>query len=684
MLPPASAPWSEAVTLRAPVEVAPGTDVRGFVTERKLGAGGFGTVYRGYREGRPYALKFLRHREVGHWAGRELASLMKVSHPHVVKLEGFGFWPEETREFVVVFMEYVQGRRLDVWASEENPCALQVGRVVLALGQALETLHREGVLHRDVKEANILVREADEQPVLVDFGAAGGEGLGGRVTRGRMPPGTPHYRSPEAWRWLRQCAFVPGERYQAGPADDLYALGVVLYWLLTDRLPAEGETEAEQAQLTLEQVPPAPREVNARVPERLSALCMKLLAKQPQERFEASAEVLCQALEEALGEAAEEWSQPLCEPHAVDNVTTGEEPQKAAHDGGLERWVRRGRHDEGKPRRGKRPEAPLPAAAPPEPLPASPEEHVPDAAPRPEAELQVAVPAASAPEVPASALPPPLVPPPDPSGASVAAPSRAGSARRWLLAAAGGLMLAGALGLGVALLGSRPEPEATRPVQPLRWEAEADGKVAPPWRPPDTATGARAGEAGGLPAQVVPAATESEGTSVKNPKQQKKAGALTKVAMTGCLVAGAVGCSAPALQVRPSPPPEECPKGAVESMAKLGITPGSIGDSATLKPRGSAEIISVKEGWTTLWLWSRFEKLPQDTRFSGRLIFGERVYGRFTQATLPPEFGGGTVPVCFELLDNGDSRGMEYRPGSTESDVKVFSSGGVKAVDRFE
>jgi serine/threonine-protein kinase len=171
----------------------------------------------------------------------------------------------------------------------------------------------------------------------------------------------------------------------------------------------------------------------------------------------------------------------------------------------------------------------------------------------------------------------------------------------------------------------------------------------------------------------------------KKVAQKKAAGALTKAAVTGCLV-GAVGCSAPALQVRPQPAPEACPKGAVESMAKLGITPGSIGSSATLVPLGSggARIISVKEGWTALWLWSRFEKLPQDTRMSGRLIFGDRVYGRFTQATLPEEVGGGTVPVCFELLDDGDDPGLEYRPGSTESDVKVGSAAGVKAVDRFE
>jgi len=647
------------VTLRAPVEVAPGTDVRGFVTEDKLGAGGFGTVYRGYREGRPYALKFLRHQEVGHWAGRELASLMKVAHPHVVKLEGFGYWPEDTREFVVVFMEYVEGRRLDVWAQEENPCALQVGRVVLALGQALAALHREGVMHRDVKEANILVRERDGAPVLVDFGAAGGEGLGMRVTRGRMPPGTPYYRSPEAWRWLRQHAGVPGARYEAGPADDLYALGVVLYWLLTGALPAEGESEAEQALLTLERVPPAPHEVNARVPERLSVLCMGLLAKQPQERFGASAAALCQALEAALSGAEDGWSQPLGEPHAADNVTTAEEPRKAAHDGGLERWVRQGRHDAGRLRRGKRPAGEPPGAGP-----------------------------APSHEAPPPAAEPLLAPTPPLATAAPVTPPNASarSARKLLLAGVVGLVLAGAAGLWVALPGPRPEIQATRPVQPVALQADADGKVAPPWRPPDTAGGARAGEAGGLPAQVAPAATESEGASVKNPKQQKKkAGAVTKVAVTSCLV-GAVGCSAPALQVRPAPPPEECPKGAVESMAKLGITPGSVGESATLVPMGSggARIISVKEGWTTIWLYSRFEKLPQTTRLSGRLTFGGRVYGRFTHATLPEKVGGSTVPVCFELLDAGDDRGLEYRPGSTESDAKVYSSGGVKAVDRFE
>jgi predicted Ser/Thr protein kinase len=677
------------MTVRAPVEVAPGTDVRGFVPVGTLGAGGFGTVYRGQRQGQPYALKFLRHREVGHWAGRELASLMKVAHPSVVKLEGFGYWPEQTREFVVVFMEYVEGRRLDEWAQEENPCALQVGRALLSLGQALAALHREGVVHRDVKEANILVRARDGQPVLVDFGAAGGEGLGTRVTRGRLPPGTPCYRSPEAWRWLREHAGVPGARYEAGPGDDLYALGVVLYWLLTGALPAEGESEAEQALLTLERVAPAPHEVNARVPEKLSALCMRLLAKQPQERFGASAEAFCQAMEEALSGAGEEWSQPLCEPHAVDNVTTGEDPEKAAHDGGLDRWVRQGRHDAGRPRRGKRPaaEPAPPAASPPGPEPAAaPLEHAPPLAPPLTAAPLVAQPPPSLPVSPVAVLAEPAVVSPGPGGAPLGEPSRASGPLKRLLAVVSGLVLAGMVGWMVALPEPRQEAPATRPEQPVAWEPGEDWKVAPPWRPPDTPSGARAGEAVGLSAQVAPAATENEGAAVKNPKQKKQAGAVTKAAVTGCL-AGMVGCSAPATQVRPQPPPEACPKGALESMAKLGITPGSISDDATLIPLDSdisARIISVKEGWTSMGLWIGFKKLRAGTLLSGRLIFGDRVYGRFTQATLPKEDGGGTVPVCFELLDGRDDRGLEYRPGSTESEAKVGSSTGVKAVERFE
>jgi serine/threonine protein kinase len=145
---------------------------------------------------------------------------------------------------------------------------------VLGVARALSALHREKVVHRDVKEPNILVRASDEEAVLVDFGGAGGEQLR-RVTRDVLPPGTPEYRPPEAWRYFREYARGGQGHYEPGPGDDVYALGVVLYWLLTGRLPCEGATLEELIEATLHQVPVVPRELNPRVPQALSAVCMK-------------------------------------------------------------------------------------------------------------------------------------------------------------------------------------------------------------------------------------------------------------------------------------------------------------------------------------------------------------------------------------------------------------------------
>ncbi len=117
---------------------------------------------------------------------------MRLAHPNVVGFEGCGFWPDDTREYLVVIMVYVEGRRLDVWAQEENPDARAVARKVLIAGKALEAIHREHVVHRDLKEANIIVRSADGEPVVVDFGVAGGPNTP-RVTRGVLPPCTLEY-----------------------------------------------------------------------------------------------------------------------------------------------------------------------------------------------------------------------------------------------------------------------------------------------------------------------------------------------------------------------------------------------------------------------------------------------------------------------------------------------------------
>jgi eukaryotic-like serine/threonine-protein kinase len=173
--------------------LAPGTEVAGFIIEGLLATGSFGAVYRAKRCGRPFAIKLVLINPRG---DREAAALRLMRHPNVVAFHGYGLWPEEEPRFLVLALELVEGHTLDVWAAQENPSALElVMRMLLPFALTLADVHASGVVHRDIKEANIVVREADGQPVLVDFGAAGIKEGAPRLTL-RLPPGTAEYRSP--------------------------------------------------------------------------------------------------------------------------------------------------------------------------------------------------------------------------------------------------------------------------------------------------------------------------------------------------------------------------------------------------------------------------------------------------------------------------------------------------------
>ncbi|KFA93728.1 hypothetical protein Q664_07475 [Archangium violaceum Cb vi76] len=283
--------------------MAPGTVVAGFTIEGLLASGSFGTVYRARREGRPFAIKLVSLAPRG---DREVDALRRMRHPNVVGFHGYGLWPEEQPHSLVLALELVEGLPLDQWVQEVNPTALDlVGRVLLPLALTLADVHALGVVHRDVKEANIIVRQSDGQPVLVDFGAAGLEGAP-RLTQW-MPPGTPEYRSPETLRFGRQWE---GEPYQMGPAEDLWALGVVTYGLLTRMLPFGDRHDPGMVRAILEKTPPAPDELNPRVPRSLSELCMRMLEKEPEDRY-ADARALAEALSTAWSEADRAWRVPL-------------------------------------------------------------------------------------------------------------------------------------------------------------------------------------------------------------------------------------------------------------------------------------------------------------------------------------------------------------------------------------
>ena len=286
-------------------DFAPGARVAGFTVEGHLSSGGFGTVYRASRDGRDFAIKLVPRGSRGE---REVDALRRAQFPNVVGFSGYGMWPDEAPRFLVLALELVEGRTLDVWAREENPSAFELVHAVLVpFAWTLADLHAAGVVHRDVKEANLLIRDSDGEPVLVDFGAAGYEGAP-RLTA-VLPPGTPEYRSPEALRFAREDEGT--DCYPAGPGDDLWALGVTTYFILTRELPFGDRRSPEMNRAILHKTPPAPHERNPRVPPALGRVCMRLLEKEPEARY-ANAEALAEALEEAAAPPADgSWDVPL-------------------------------------------------------------------------------------------------------------------------------------------------------------------------------------------------------------------------------------------------------------------------------------------------------------------------------------------------------------------------------------
>ncbi len=693
-------------------EVAPGTDVGSYRVDARLGAGGFGTVFRAERGGELYALKALSLQEMGAWAEREVVVLARVKHPNVARLRGFWQWPDHEPRYLVVVMEYVPGRRLDVWTRTENPSARQVLRLLLGVTRALMAVHRAKVVHRDVKEANIIVRESDGEAVLVDFGVSGCEEAS-RVTGGMMPPGTPGYRSPEAWKFRRENKGNPEARYRPTPADDMFALGIVLYWMLTDVLPfAESDIEGVEALLT--RPPTAPHVRNSRVPRELSELCLRLLENQPEVRLDA--EAACKAVEELLTLEEAVWDEPLCEFFSEHNVTTN--PEEGVDEEAL--WLNEVREAEARPRRGKRPprlvavstldapkSAPAAATVPPaQQIPAA-QELLPEAEIGPHASIQhQAPPAALVPppkpvqEAPDDSMPmpsPPVLVPALPGAAPASMVElrlRVPSMGRWGRAA--GLALAVAL----SALASRysvllpppatPQalpapaartlnPESTRFDAPLpTWEG--GWKVASPLKSLEAKRGSLFGfkEAGPVP--VAPAATlEEDEASVRTPQQLKKELRAVKKALVMGSACTALAC--PGAQVLRSPEPKPCPPGAVEAMKERGISPGYVhGGTFFLVLEKGPQVTTVSEGRTNVRLIGPWGTMKGGTIFSGELIFGERVYGRLTQARTKDE----SFPVCIELWDEEGGRGLKREPNDGPNTAKVFSTMTLRVVSHFE
>jgi serine/threonine protein kinase len=294
-----------------PFFLFPGIEVGPWRVVEPVGGGVHGAVYRvermGHEHAGPFALKMARAPQDPRFE-REGHLLSIVRHPHVPQLRDRGEWTVPGGpSFPYLVMEFIDGMPLYAWAETQLRSRAQLLRLLAHAARALEATHSAGGLHRDVKGGNILVRSQTPEAVLVDFGTGYYPGAS-ILTRQLPPPGTPQYRSPESLRFQWEHLHRPRVRYAGEPADDVYALGMTAYRLLTGSYPPP--------QIQVETIPKGARLVHQPLvlPERwseaepsLTAILLQLLSAEPSAR--GTAGEVAQMLEHEAARALREVRQ---------------------------------------------------------------------------------------------------------------------------------------------------------------------------------------------------------------------------------------------------------------------------------------------------------------------------------------------------------------------------------------
>jgi len=269
-----------------------------------LGEGGTGIVYEAKQVGKdeePVALKvihshLLYDKQIRGRFTREAKILSRLSGPHLGAIVDFGEVPDprgEGASLLYIALPKIVGPALDQLLREQGPLPIERALdIALQVCAALASAHAQGVIHRDLKPANVILKDGTEV-FVVDFGMAkiltgGGTGTTG-LTAHNMVFGTPEYMAPEQAR---------GDELDA--RCDVYAVGVMLYELLTGNVPFTGNTPLNvlTAQLTQEPDKPRTRAPDRPITNALEAVVMHTLAKDPKDRY-ATAAALALAIAQA-------------------------------------------------------------------------------------------------------------------------------------------------------------------------------------------------------------------------------------------------------------------------------------------------------------------------------------------------------------------------------------------------
>jgi serine/threonine protein kinase len=280
--PPMAAPstgWAPAVagTVTKPVTIP------GYEVYEVLGKGGMGVVYRARQIGlgRVVALKRILHAENAGPDERrrfqaEAEAIASLQHRHIVQIHEVG----EADDLPFFSLEYCGGGSLEKRLHGTPWGAGPAARLVETLAEAVHTAHRAGIVHRDLKPANVLFTE-DATPKITDFGLAKKLDATGHTQTGAVL-GTPSYMAPEQ---------AGAKGVKVGPATDVYALGAILYELLTGRPPFRAVTPLETVLQVLSDPPVLPSLLQRKIPRDLETICLKCLEKNPERRYASAADL---------------------------------------------------------------------------------------------------------------------------------------------------------------------------------------------------------------------------------------------------------------------------------------------------------------------------------------------------------------------------------------------------------
>ncbi|MCI0458026.1 MAG: protein kinase [Gemmataceae bacterium] len=267
---------------------SPGPSVGGYEILEALGRGGMGVVYKARQKGlgRLVALKMIRggpHAgpdELARFRG-DAQAIASLKHPNIVQIYEIG----EQEGLPYFSLELLDGGSL-ADALDGTPWkAREAAKLTQVLAEAMHAAHQKGVIHRDLKPGNVLLAD-DDTPKITDFGLARRVTGESALTQTGTILGTPSYMAPEQ---------AQGKGKEVGPEADVYALGAILYELLTGRAPFRAESAIETVLQVVEREPVAPRLLNPKASRDLETICLKCLQKDPHRRY-ASAQALAEDL----------------------------------------------------------------------------------------------------------------------------------------------------------------------------------------------------------------------------------------------------------------------------------------------------------------------------------------------------------------------------------------------------